>query len=254
MYRKDLYSNTSESSRKGGGSWVYINGELYHYGRPGMEWGKHLPGTDWWKAQTAKVANVYKQAKADYQRDTAMGRYGSNRTVNGATRARATVSALRKTASYLGKGLTKYGKKLPGHMVNEARNIGRNIREDARDLGVKAKKFAKNPKGFINNYAKARWAEVRSFIQKFHKDSANRANSSVNSNTLLSKFVNSQAQESCEAYAKMMDQGGVTTSINTAIQSAQYNIVNGINSWLQSKGWDDEVDDFMRKLKKQTPL
>lgn len=49
MYRDSLYSNASTSSRMGGGSWVCINGELYHYGRPGMEWGKHLPGTDWWK-------------------------------------------------------------------------------------------------------------------------------------------------------------------------------------------------------------
>ncbi len=35
--RDDLYSNTSESSRQGGG-WVYMNGELYHYGRKGMKW------------------------------------------------------------------------------------------------------------------------------------------------------------------------------------------------------------------------
>ncbi len=32
-----------------GTSWVYVNGELYHSGVKGMKWGKHLPGTDWWK-------------------------------------------------------------------------------------------------------------------------------------------------------------------------------------------------------------
>lgn len=29
--------------------WTYIDGELYHAGVKGMQWGKHLPGTDWWK-------------------------------------------------------------------------------------------------------------------------------------------------------------------------------------------------------------
>lgn len=30
-------------------TWIYYNGELYHAGVKGMQWGKHLPGTTWWK-------------------------------------------------------------------------------------------------------------------------------------------------------------------------------------------------------------
>ena len=37
MARDSLYSNSSRSSRMGGG-WIYQNGELYHYGVPGMKW------------------------------------------------------------------------------------------------------------------------------------------------------------------------------------------------------------------------
>jgi len=52
MYSNYMYSNAPASSRRGGGSWVYVNGELYHVGIKGMQWGKHLPGTDWWRKTT----------------------------------------------------------------------------------------------------------------------------------------------------------------------------------------------------------
>lgn len=63
MYRNDLYSNTSESSRKKSGSWVYINGELYHAGVKGMKWGQHLPGTDWWK----KISGEFRRGVTTYE-------------------------------------------------------------------------------------------------------------------------------------------------------------------------------------------
>lgn len=43
MARNSLYSNCSDSSRKGDG-WIYSDGELYHYGRKGMQWGKTIFG------------------------------------------------------------------------------------------------------------------------------------------------------------------------------------------------------------------
>lgn len=38
-----FYSNSPYSSRMGGG-WIYSDGELYHYGRKGMQWGKTIFG------------------------------------------------------------------------------------------------------------------------------------------------------------------------------------------------------------------
>jgi hypothetical protein len=43
MARNSLYSNSPYSSRMGGG-WIYSDGELYHYGRPGMKWYKTIFG------------------------------------------------------------------------------------------------------------------------------------------------------------------------------------------------------------------
>ena len=43
MPRNSLYSNSPYSSRMGGG-WIYSDGELYHYGRPGMKWYKTIFG------------------------------------------------------------------------------------------------------------------------------------------------------------------------------------------------------------------
>ena len=43
MGRNSLYSNSPYSSRMGGG-WIYSDGELYHYGRKGMKWGKTIFG------------------------------------------------------------------------------------------------------------------------------------------------------------------------------------------------------------------
>lgn len=53
----DLYSNLGHSSRSRGGTWVYINGELYHAGVKGMHWYQHLPWVDWYKTASSR----YKQ-------------------------------------------------------------------------------------------------------------------------------------------------------------------------------------------------
>ncbi len=43
MGKNSIYSNSSRSSRMGGG-WIYQDGELYHYGRKGMKWYKTIFG------------------------------------------------------------------------------------------------------------------------------------------------------------------------------------------------------------------
>ena len=54
-YRNN-YNNSSEDDYAGG-TWVYMNGELYHAGVKGMHWYQHLPGTDWWKLAKLSYKN-----------------------------------------------------------------------------------------------------------------------------------------------------------------------------------------------------
>lgn len=229
-YRNDnLYSNTSESSRNGGGSWVYINGELYHYGRPGMEWGKHLPGTEWWKEKTGKISNLYQTTRGKYLENTARGLYGSNKTVNNLTKAKATVNALGKTAKYVGQGLAKYAKRLPGHVVKETKNIALNAREDMKEAYQKS--YAKS----VNIIA--------DYIEKM----AQIKPGSFSADSPLYEAVKKQGRDMAAAWGDSKEKT-IMNYINTAIQATQYNIVSGINKYMVENNTMGTVDSFLKKL------
>ena len=219
-YRNNLYSNSSESSRKGGGSWVYINGELYHYGRPGMEWGKHLPGTEWWKEKTDKIKSFYKNAYDE--------RAGNSAGPSWMGKTRATIGALGSTAKYVGQGLVKYGKKLPGHMVKEVRNIGLNIREDMKDAYKKS------------------YESSRNYIQKIANIFGQYGNK-VNSDTKLSDRSLKECQEFVDAW-KTAKEGTIMQNINFAVQAAQYAFVSGVDKFMRDNNTAQAVDSFLKKL------
>lgn len=204
--------------------WMYIDGELYHYddelyhyGRPGMEWGKHLPGTDWWKEKIGKISNYYNQSRRDYLEKTARGANasGSDRTINGATRAKATINALRDTARYVGRGVDR-------NYINPLRNKSeynaRKYYEDSKkNKSASRTGFAgKEYSSYLDRYADKQLRDADVFLDRL---------SGAENNSFLD-------------------------SLNLSIQTAQFNVVNGINSFLKKKGWDDEVDNFLAKILK----
>lgn len=222
--------------------------ELYHYGRPGMEWGKHLPGTDWWKE---KVGNISKQFKSQYRAGVSGAgtnyqigpssygsNYGTSKRVGLKDKAKAAVSAAGSTAKYVGQGLKKYAKKLPGHMVNEARNIGKNIKADYADARAKySKKIAKNMLPIL--------AKV------FDKTYKNNKFSNLSGNTKLEKILQKEYGEAYDSYIDATNRGTAGRTINSFIQNAQYSVLNGVNDFLKSLKIDDDVDRIINKFNKK---
>lgn len=224
--------------------------ELYHYGRPGMEWGKHLPGTDWWKE---KVGNISKHFKSQYRAgisgagtnyqigSSSYGsNYGTSKRVGLKDKAKAGIGAALSTAKYASSKTANFVKnnykKLPGHLANEAKNIGKNVREDFRDAG---KALSKKLKPILSN-----------FYSK-----ASSANFEMNGATNLSHLESRMAKEFSEAAGSYQDailKGTFGSTANAFIQSAQYNVLAGLNNMLKSMKIDDDVERLINKFKRSS--
>lgn len=212
--------------------------ELYHYGRPGMEWGKHLPGTDWWKQKVGGIKSHFKSeynsrgGNSTYQ--IGPSSYGSHYGTSSAgkrTKTRAAVGAAVSTAKYIGRGLVKYGKKLPGHMVNEAKNIGKNLKLDAKESFQKRRK------------------EVLSYFEKYYESTNGRSNTQkLNSGTHLDAILKKEENEALSAWSKAAMKGGLGNTLNHLLQTTQYRVASAVNSYLKSKNMDKKVDKFLSKF------
>ena len=192
-YNNSLYSNTSDSSRNGGGSWVYANGELYHYGRPGMKWYQTIFG-----GYDNPKSLVY---------DPNYGK-GSKYNTSGGTQQHYNLKNLTGA-----KGLAKYAR----DTANSYRShVGRNlqkyyVREYANRSQKRYKDFAKDdtkPTSFLDNYVKRHGKDISVAKRK----------------------------------AKV---GDLSDTLDMFIQSAQFNVLDGVNQFLKNQDWDDEVDDFL---------
>ncbi len=73
-----MYRYTQNSNRKTNDTWVYMNGELYHAGIKGMKWGKHLPGTTWWK----KLSGEFRRGVTTYENEQRRANASGIATIN----------------------------------------------------------------------------------------------------------------------------------------------------------------------------
>ena len=216
MYSNYMYSNAPASSRRGGGSWGYVNGELYHFGIKGMKWGEHLPFTDYWK--------VGKNAYGNYMKKNTT--VGFNKDANGV------MTTYNKKPSKL---------KAFGYAVNAAGTYARNrARNDIR----RAKDAAINKRNAINQNIRYKTTDrYYSNLNNFSEGMKNMPTSHLEER--MGKLLN-RGNDYIEAL-KQNPNSGIAV-LNLAIKNAQFNVLNGINSFLKKTGLDKKVDKFLSKF------
>ena len=225
--RRDLYSNSSPSSHARGGTWIYINGELYHAGVKGMHWYQHLPGTTWWKEKTNEN---YKNAGVNIPKRTFGQRVAAN---------------LKTAGQYLTQESQYYRKRIPEKIKgSKAYQYGKEKYEKAK---FHLNAFKQDPKEYVRSFYKAKWSNVRSAIEKYYKNSQGHS-STINSQTPLDTIVAQQLDGAWRAYAKAQKEGGFFNYLNSVIETTEHNIVSGANKFLKDNGWDDNVDALLKKL------
>lgn len=214
--RDDLYSNTSESSRRGGG-WVYMNGELYHFGRKGQKWYQTIFGgydnpksmtydPNYGKVASATSNNFYGK----------LGAVGKNSDFASKKKWNLTTKAGRRNAVNYAKGF----------LGNAANNFNKYYIEGTkRDVSDR-------------------------FKRNVFENQRQRETNSATGTTHLREFENKQIRDATAVNQKAWEDGkmSVFESLNLAIQNAQYSIVRGVNDFLQKKGWAESVDRFLSKF------
>ena len=221
----DRYRNNYKNSSKdeySGGTWVYINGELYHAGIKGMHWYQHLPGTDWWK-----TFKNYRDMDTHYQ----------NMTGNKSSKLKSTVTAIRSTArdmkntygNYLKGEASYYGEKMKKGARNAYNTVSTGVRNAAKSVKSGTSKFWNDAKGFtseqiakLSELAKNAYASVRGSVTNF-----------------LEKG------KGLDDYIKQKISG---SGVNAWFENAKQGILKGVNSFLDKIGMRKETDSFITKV------
>ena len=214
MNRDSLYSNSPRSSRTGE-AWVYQDGELYHYGRKGMKWGKTIFG------------GIDNPRSLIYDPNYGKGRwrFNQNPTIKNAQR--------RPSVSRPSSGVSK--------VVKDAKNFGGWVFNKARKLGENSARsgWTSNQIDF-NNYKST--SDMNKRVSESPYIWSTRGMSHLEQN------MTKQIREGQEAYNAMRNDGSIKNILNLAIQNAQYDVVSGLNNVLTKLGLDDEVDRVLSKF------
>ena len=214
MARDSLYSNSSRSNRAEE-AWVYQDGELYHYGRKGMKWGKNIFGG---------IDNP-KSLMYDPNYGKGRWRFNQNPAIKNAQR--------RPIVSRPNSGVSK--------VVKDAKNFGGWVFNKARKLGENSARsgWTSNQIDF-NNYKST--SDMNKRVSESPYIWSTRGMSHLEQN------MAKQIGEGQEAYDAMRDDGSIKNILNLAIQNAQYDVVSGLNNVLTKLGLDDEVDRVLSKF------
>ena len=269
----NIYTGSSHDVGTSDGIWVYYNGELYHSGRMGMKWGKHLPGTDWWKETVnsyyqqnnigaKKVKDVDEKGRATFRTS-----YGNNPNLG--QKVKANWYAAKQSAKAYGSLAGNTAKAYRASARVAAKNLGRNIKNrvsyginkvsrGTSKLWNTAKGYSEEKISKLKESARKAYEPVRGIVNDIMRKYQSSANSSYSKKYISGKdnlnslrnYVSKEYMDSCMAYTKAQTRGSFGNNVNSFIQTAQYNVVSGCASFLNSIGLDDEVAAFLKKINK----
>lgn len=255
QYRNNY--NDYQANNSSGDTWVYYNGELYHAGVKGMQWGKHLPGTDWWKETYNKYYDkTSAPSKQGVDKETGISYTSYREHPEWYKKTKATL----QTAGAAAKRYGKYTKVLAGHAVN---NVSKSVTRTGKKIKHQAAKFWRDPKKYtseqaekLSEFAKQAYSEARKSITNFFTtDSAERStayrNERYGSDTPLSHldtFQNKQLDDAVKAYYSTKTNGSFGNQLNYWFQNAQYGIAKGVNNYLKQIGMDGAVNSFISRF------
>lgn len=231
-------------------SWVYYNGELYHAGVKGMSWGKHLPGTDWWKKTTQQYYQSNKIGAQKYKDVDEKGKVQFRTTYGNNVSTRDKIRANLNTAGQAAKDIYGYARAKASHVSRRLKNgyYGRQLKKTK--LYKSASDFASKVSGKLSEFATNAWAEARNATRTYIAAAKGRRERlNVNSSmSFLDTIQNKQMEDAERSYTDGKVNGSVGNTINQFIQNAQYGIVKGINNYLKQMKLDDDVDRFLNKI------
>ena len=207
----DLYSNSSPSSRAGGGTWVYLDGELYHYGRKGQKWYQVIFGG----------YDNPKSLTYDPHRDNSSYAQQMRGTVSTKDRIKNTITTAPARARVIA-GRAKSN-------INYATG------------------FAKNA---ASNFKKYYYEGTKQDVRERYKGNQHIYDTYIGSRPTshLEEYMGKQLRDGHAWAQKFDEKSSLFNTINLAIQNAQYDILKGLNGFLRRKGWDDKVDNFISKI------
>lgn len=155
----DHYRNKYNSPSRdeySGGTWIYMNGELYHAGVKGMHWYQHLPGTDWWKLAKKTYSNYMNKNTTTEQRPGYQYVDGKMVPYEPQTKRPSKLKALYETGKNVGRAALASTK---AYLKGEASYYGNKLKNKAEKVSSQLSDFAKQA------YSNVR-GEVTNFLQK----------------------------------------------------------------------------------------
>ena len=231
--------------------------ELYHAGRVGMQWGKHLPGTDWWKETTKKnlTTAMVTGTGSNKNKPTFWNKAKANLQTAGQA-AKNYGGLIKNTAKAYGAQARVSAKSLAKNVSNRASYAAYKVKKGTSKLWNQAKGFGSDQINKLKEAARNAYQGKKKQVLDFFRTSGANKSGTIGGSTYLDAFVNTQLQQAAKAYSTAAINGGAGNLINSFIQTAQYRISKGVNSYLKSIGMDDEVDRFMSKFakKKKSPM
>lgn len=243
-YRNN-YNNSFEDEHSGG-TWVYMNGELYHAGIKGMHWYQHLPGTDWWKLAKRTYSNYMNKNTTTERRPGYQYVDGKMVPYEPQTKRPSKLKALYETGKNVGRAALASTK---SYLKGEASYYSNKLKNSK--AGQAVSKGWQSVSGELSKFAQNAWGEIRGKTQAVFKSYKSQEKIDRNTNvnaTFLDAFQSSQYGDALKNYTDGKSNGSVGNTINQFIQNAQYGIVKGVNTYLKKMGWDDEVDSFFNKI------
>ena len=246
--------------------WIYINGELYHAGVKGMQWGKHLPGTDWWKESVnsyyknnnigynsgGRVKDVDEKGRTTFR--DANPTYGNN--ANFIQRAKANLYTAGKAAKIYGRKANLAGRILTKQAGAKIRKGAYRIAKGTSKLWNSAKGYSADTINKLKEDARKSYESVRGLVNDVMRNYFKSGSSNYSKNFIsgsdnlifLRNYVTKEYNDSVMAYTKAKRNGSFSNNVNSFIQTAQYNIVSGCARFLDAIGMDKATSSFLKKI------